>query len=75
MALTTERIQEIFKEFGGSATNTGSSEAQVALLTAKINHISDHLKGQKKDNHSRLSLIKMVGLRKKLLKYIMQCLL
>lgn len=70
MALTTERKQEIFKEFGGSVTNTGSAEAQVALLTDRINHISEHLRGQKKDNHSRLSLIKMVGRRKKFLKYI-----
>lgn len=70
MALTKETREEIFKEYGGSVTNTGSSEAQVALLTARINHISEHLKDQKKDNHSRRSLIQMVGRRKKFLKYI-----
>ncbi len=70
MALSKETKEEIFKEYGGSVSNTGSPEAQVALLTARINHISDHLKGQKKDNHSRRSLIQMVGRRKKFLKYI-----
>ncbi len=70
MALTREQKAEIFKTYGGSESNTGSPEAQVALLTARINHISEHLKDQRKDNHSRLSLIKMVGRRKKFLKYI-----
>lgn len=70
MALTKETKEQIFKEYGGSASNTGAPEAQVALLTARINHISEHLKEKKKDNHSRLSLIKMVGKRKKFLRYI-----
>jgi len=70
MSLTKERKAEIFTEFGASATNTGSTEGQVALLTERINDISNHLKINKKDHSSRLSLLKMVGQRKKLLKYL-----
>ena len=68
--LTTEKIKEIFKEFGGSETNTGSVEGQIALLTHRINHISDHLRTQRKDFSSTRSLYKMVGQRKKMLKYL-----
>lgn len=70
MSITAERKSELFKVYGGSETNTGSIEAQIAVLTERINHISDHLKENKKDHSSRLSLIKMVGRRKKFLKYI-----
>jgi small subunit ribosomal protein S15 len=68
--LTSEKKAEKFTEFGGSATNTGSSEAQVALLTEKINHISDHLKSNKKDFSTQRGLMQMVGKRKSLLTYL-----
>ncbi|KAA9038770.1 30S ribosomal protein S15 [Ginsengibacter hankyongi] len=61
---------EKFTEFGGSAANTGSIEAQVALLTEKINHISDHLKSNKKDFSTQRGLMQMVGKRKSLLTYL-----
>ena len=70
MHLTTERKKEIFAQFGGSETNTGSADAQVAMLTERINHISGHLKEQRKDKSAELSLVKMVGKRRSLLKYI-----
>lgn len=61
---------EIFKTYGGSEKNTGSIEAQIALLTEKINHISEHLKnGNKKDFSSNQGLLRMVGRRRKLLAY------
>lgn len=69
--IAAERKAEIFKTFGGSEKNTGSAEAQVALLTERIQHISAHLKqGNKKDHSSNRGLLKMVGQRKRLLKYI-----
>ena len=68
--LTSEKKAAKFTEFGGSATNTGSSEAQVALLTEKINHISDHLKLNKKDFSTQRGLMQMVGKRKSLLTYL-----
>jgi small subunit ribosomal protein S15 len=69
--LSSEQKKSIFKEFGGSETNTGSIEAQVAMLTQRINHISQHLKsGNKKDFSSNRGLMKMVGQRKRLLQYL-----
>lgn len=68
--ITSEKKQEIFQEFGGDAKNTGSVEGQIALLTFRINGISAHLKENKKDHSTRLSLLKMVGQRKQLLKYL-----
>ena len=70
MTLTTERKKEIFQEFGGNETNTGSIEAQIAMLTERINHISGHLRTHRKDHSSTRSLYKMVGKRKRLLKYL-----
>lgn len=70
MQVSKERKAELFAEYGNSATNTGSIEGQVAILTERINHISEHLKINKKDHSSRLSLIKMVGRRKKFLRYL-----
>lgn len=49
--------------------DTGSTEVQIALLTERINHLTEHLKVHKKDNHSRMGLLKMIGQRRKLLKY------
>ncbi len=70
MILTTEKKKEIFQEFGGAETNTGSTQAQIALLTERINHISEHLRAHRKDHASTRSLYKMVGQRKRLLKYL-----
>lgn len=61
---------EIFEKFGGKATNTGSIEAQVALFTSRINHISDHLKDNRKDHSSRRALLKLVGKRRRSLDYL-----
>ena len=61
---------EIIKEFGKSEADTGSAEGQIALLTEKINHLTEHLRVHKKDFHSRLGLLKMVGQRKRLLAYL-----
>ena len=68
--LTTEKKANIFSEYGAAAANTGSIEAQVAMLTEKINHISDHLKSNKKDLVSQSGLMQMVGKRKRLLTYM-----
>jgi small subunit ribosomal protein S15 len=68
--LSIEKTANIFATYGGKATNTGSIEGQVALLTERINHISGHLKGNKKDFSSQRGLMKMVGRRKRLLTYL-----
>ena len=68
--LTIEKKANIFANIGGKATNTGSIEGQVALLTERINHISNHLKTNKKDFSSQRGLMMMVGQRKRLLTYL-----
>jgi small subunit ribosomal protein S15 len=68
--LSTEKKVAIFTQFGGKETNTGSIEAQVAVLTERISHISDHLKINKKDFSTHRGLMKMVGRRKRLLSYM-----
>jgi small subunit ribosomal protein S15 len=68
---TAEKKANIFKTYGGSETNTGSIEAQIAMLTERINHISNHLKdNNKKDFSSNRGLMQMVGRRKRLLQYL-----
>ena len=62
--------KEIVKEFGRNNIDTGSTEAQVALLTKKINELSEHFKIHKKDHHSRRGLLGMINNRRKLLKYL-----
>jgi small subunit ribosomal protein S15 len=62
--------QEIIAEFGRNANDTGSPEVQIALLTARINHLTEHLKMHKKDHHSRRGLLMMVGQRRGLLQYL-----
>jgi len=62
--------KEIVAQFGRDENDTGSPEVQVALLTERINHLTEHLKMHKKDHHSRRGLLKMVGQRKGLLDYI-----
>lgn len=68
--LTAERKKEIFAEFGGSETNTGSVESQVAMITQRISDLSGHLKGHRKDFSTTRSLYRLVGQRKRLLKYL-----
>ena len=68
--LTAKKKAETFAEFGKKATDTGSIEAQVAILTEKINHISEHLKSNKKDFSTQRGLMQMVGKRKSLLTYL-----
>ena len=68
--LTLESKASIFTTFGGKASNTGSIEGQIALLTERINHISNHLKVNKKDFSSQRGLMMMVGQRKRLLTYL-----
>lgn len=70
MALTSERIVELAKEYGGAAANTGKTEVQVAMLTERIAEMTEHLKIQKNDKNTTLSLIKLVGQRRKLLNYL-----
>lgn len=68
--MTKERKTEIIKNFGRDEKDTGSSEVQIALLTERINELTEHLKVHKKDNHSRRGLFKMVGTRRSLLNYL-----
>jgi len=70
MQLTTELKQEIFRTHGKDEKNTGSAEGQIALFTARIQHISEHLKTNHKDKSAELSLIKLVGKRRSLLDYL-----
>ncbi len=70
MYLNPEIKKNIFKEHGGSETNTGSPESQVALFTHRISHLTNHLKANKKDKGTQRSLILLVGKRRKLLNYL-----
>ena len=70
MALTAEKKSEILKNYGVHETDTGSPEAQVALLTERINSLTEHLKFHKHDHHSRRGLLLLVGRRRGLLKYL-----
>ena len=62
--------QDIIKEYGKSDTDTGSTEVQVALMSERINHLTEHLKDHKKDHHTRRGLLMLVGKRKRLLEYL-----
>ena len=70
MSISKEKVQEVITEFGGTENNSGSTEAQVALLTARISHLTEHLKENKHDHSSRRGLLKMVGQRKRMLTYL-----
>ena len=70
MYLEKEKKEEIFKEHGKAVTDTGSTEGQIALFTYRINHLTEHLKTQKKDHSSRLGLLRLVGKRRRLLDYL-----
>ena len=62
--------QDIINEYGKSDTDTGSTEVQVALMSERINHLTEHLKDHKKDHHTRRGLLMLVGKRKRLLEYL-----
>ena len=68
--MTKERKQEVINTFKRDEKDTGSSEVQIALLTERINELTEHLKIHQKDNHSRRGLLKMVGKRRNLLNYL-----
>ncbi|HQV40338.1 MAG: 30S ribosomal protein S15 [Flavobacteriales bacterium] len=70
MIATKEVKQEIFKTHGGTATNTGSAEGQIALFTQRIEHLTEHLKSNKKDHRTETALLSLVGKRKQLLGYL-----
>jgi small subunit ribosomal protein S15 len=70
MYLTPEKKQEFFAQFGKDEKDTGSSEGQIALFTYRINHLTGHLKSNKKDFSTRRALIKLVGKRRRLLDYL-----
>ncbi|MCX6235113.1 MAG: 30S ribosomal protein S15 [Bacteroidetes bacterium] len=72
MYLTTEKKKKVFKEFGKSEFDTGSSEGQIALFTHRIKHLTEHLKANKKDMATERALVKLVGKRRKLLDYLKQ---
>ena len=70
MYLTPEIKKDIFNQYGGSDANTGSPESQIALFTHRINHLTQHLKANKKDKGTQRSLIRLVGKRRRLLDYL-----
>jgi len=70
MYLTKVNKKEIFKEHGKSESDTGSAEGQIALFTKRINHLTEHLKKNRKDYNTERSLVMMVGKRKSLLSYL-----
>jgi small subunit ribosomal protein S15 len=70
MTITTERKAEVIKEYATNATDTGSPEVQVAVLSERISNLTEHFKSHVKDNHSRRGLIKMVSQRRRLLDYV-----
>jgi small subunit ribosomal protein S15 len=70
MTLTVEKKQEIVSKFGRGENDTGSAEVQVALLTERINELTEHLRSHRKDHHSRRGLLMLVGKRRRLLQYL-----
>lgn len=70
MTITKERKQEIIEKYGNSKDDAGSTEAQIAIFTERINELTEHLKEHKQDHSSRRGLLKMVGKRRRLLNYL-----
>jgi small subunit ribosomal protein S15 len=70
MTMTSERKREIAAKFGTSESDTGNTKVQVALLTERINHLTEHLRAQSKDHHSRRGLLMLVGRRRRFLDYL-----
>ena len=69
-SLTREEKLELISKFGGSETNTGSTEVQIAIFTKRINELTEHFKIHTKDHNSRRGMLKLIGQRRKLLKYL-----
>lgn len=70
MYLTAEKKKDIFKTYGANEQDSGTAESQIAMFTLRINHLTEHLKSNKKDHASRLGLLKLVGKRRRLLNYL-----
>jgi small subunit ribosomal protein S15 len=70
MSLTVDKKREIVERFGKDATDTGSTAVQIALLTERINHLTEHLRDHKKDHYSRRGLLMLVGQRRRFLQYL-----
>jgi small subunit ribosomal protein S15 len=70
MTLTLQRTSEIVAQFGANENDTGNTRVQIALLTARINDLTEHLRSHKKDHHSRRGLLQLVGQRRRLLTYL-----
>ena len=70
MTLTSERKQELVEKFGDSTADTGRAEVQIALMTERINELTEHLRVHSKDHHSRRGLLMLVGRRRRLLNYL-----
>lgn len=70
MTMTAERKRELAAKFGSGERDTGSTKVQVALLTERINHLTEHLREQTKDHHSRRGLLMLVGRRRRFLDYL-----
>jgi small subunit ribosomal protein S15 len=70
MTLTVEEKREVIQQFGKGEADTGSPEVQIALLTRRINHLTEHLREHKHDHHSRRGLLMLVGQRRRLLNYL-----
>ena len=70
MPLTSERKAELIEKFGDTAQDTGKAEVQIAMLTERINQLTDHLRTHKKDHHSRRGLLMLVGRRRRFLNYL-----
>ncbi|HTY11311.1 MAG TPA: 30S ribosomal protein S15 [Bacteroidota bacterium] len=72
MSISKAQKAECIKKYGKSPNDSGTPEVQIAILTANINALSSHFDGHKKDNHSRVGLLRMVGKRRRLLDYLME---
>ncbi len=68
--LTTERKKELTSQFGKTDADTGSTEVQIAMLTERINHLTEHLRTHRRDHHSRRGLLMLVGKRRRFLNYL-----
>jgi small subunit ribosomal protein S15 len=70
MPIEAEKTKELVKKFGRNEKDTGNTEVQIAILTERINYLTEHFKTHKKDHHSRRGLLKLVGQRRRLLNYL-----
>jgi small subunit ribosomal protein S15 len=72
MTITKESRSKIVSKYGENSNDTGNTSVQIALVTERINHLTEHLKEHKKDNHCRRGLLKLVGKRRRLLDYLIK---